>query len=178
MEMDSRGKITLSSFVRILKRNEWWTSGKGLVPKGLIKCRKFDRSLCFPTVFCCQNLTFHRWLQGDVHVTQIPIAALYHQLRSWWASAAQGPFLIRHNAALLKNQCPVQYREGGEALLAETPLPTAAGRSITQTFRVSHADVTCSRKKKNQLLRGTSISYVALNMLWQQMSAYPSCMYI
>lgn len=50
----------------------------------------------------CKHLTFHLWLQGDVHVTQIPIAAFHHQLSSWWAFTPQGPSFITHNAALLE----------------------------------------------------------------------------
>lgn len=98
------------------------------------------------------SLTFHRQLQGDVHVAQIPKAALYYQLGSPRAFASRGPVLITHNAALPKGRRPVLYGEGGEALLAETPVPTAAGPPVTRAFSVSPADITCKRGEKTQRL--------------------------
>lgn len=92
-------------------------------------------------------LTFRWGLQGNVHVTQIPIAALYHQLSCWGTSAVQGPFFTRHDAALLKKGCAIYYREGGEALRAKAPLPTDAGRPMANTFRHSRTGITCLKKK-------------------------------
>lgn len=104
------------------------------------------------------TLTFHQWLQGDIHVTQIPRTALYHQFRSWWAFAAQGPFLITHNTPLPKDRCPIQHWKRGEALLAKTPVPSATRRSITQAFRVFHTAFTYKKKYNNRTHQNSSLN--------------------
>lgn len=104
-------------------------------PRALTPPHRRRAILSQDSLFNYQSLTFRRrQLGGDVHVAQVPLAALNSLVRRGGCFACHFPLFVDLEAAFLVNLSTVINAQGSKTLLALAAISIPTGHAFTHTF--------------------------------------------